>query len=161
MLATHKLAFRKERSMKRNAFTLVELLICVAIIAILGGILFGAIGGCSKDPATGKSYYDVENTGVYRCVKTYTKSGGDDEADSKRVDLAPAGGGKNVTMECDDSYRADIDNSGELYAQFEKGKWYKVKSVGFRKTGNWNSFFPLVKSVEEVPDPTKKKTKER
>ncbi len=135
--------------MKRNrsGLKLVELLVCVAVIGILVALSFTVIG-CNRND------YSIKNTGVFRCVKAYPHTTGteDSTSTSKRVDLKPAKGGATVTMECNDSRRADIWNSAQLYAQFEKGKWYKVTYLGTRKTGRY-SYFPLVSAVEEVPDP--------
>ena len=38
--------------MKKNGFTLVELLVIVAIVAILGAMVFGLSGGCSVSDGT-------------------------------------------------------------------------------------------------------------
>ena len=137
--------------MKRNAFTLIELLVCVGIITILGLAIVGGVKGCGGTGPTGKSYYKTQTTAVFRCVDSYTAVS--DESTSKRVVLKPADGGENQTMTCDDDFRAGISNSATIYAQFEKDKWYSVTYIGFRKEG-WYSYFPLVKSVEGVPDPT-------
>lgn len=37
--------------MRRNGFTLIELLVVISIIAILGGIIFGAVGSCKQNAA--------------------------------------------------------------------------------------------------------------
>ena len=137
--------------MKRNAFTLIELLIVVAILGILIAIGVGGCGGCSKGP-DGKSFYKSENTDVFRCVKTYTANVGENST-SKRVDLEREGGGQIETMICDDGFRSGIHNSATLYAQFQADKWYEVTSIGFRKEG-YISYFPMVKAVREVEDPT-------
>ena len=139
--------------MKRYAFTLVELLIVVAILGIVLALIVGAIGrGCSKDPDSGESYYDTQNTAVFQCVKTYTMNV-DEDTTSKRVDLRPADGGQITTMCCDDDYWAGIRNSATLYAQFEPDKWYTVTYIGFRKEG-YIARFPLVKAVSPAEDPT-------
>ncbi len=150
----------------RTGFTLIELLVCVGIVVILAALIIGAVGGVGfyKDPATGKSFYNVTNTANYRCVKTYTMTsggGGDSSAStSKRVDLKEIRDGQEVgivqTFTVDDDYRADVYDSGTLYGQFEPNKFYSVTSIGFRREG-WNGFFPLVKSVSVIPDPTVKK----
>jgi prepilin-type N-terminal cleavage/methylation domain-containing protein len=138
---------------RRQAFTLVELLIVVAILVILVVMIAGGVGlFFAKDPATGKSYYNTTGTGVYQCVKTYTVADGESTT-SKRVDLRSSDGGSVETMACDDDFRGGIHNSASTYAQFEDGRWYNVSYIGFRKEG-WHSFFPLVTSVSTADDPT-------
>jgi prepilin-type N-terminal cleavage/methylation domain-containing protein len=145
--------------MNRKGFTLIELLIVIAILGILAALICGGLGaGCSaKDPVTGQKYYDMEDTGVFQCVKAYPfTSGGSGDTSattSKRVDLRPAEGGITQTMLCDDDWWADIRNSATLYAQFEERKWYSVTYIGFRREGYW-SRFPTVKAVSVAEDPT-------
>ena len=139
----------------RRGFTLIELILVIFIIVVMILVCAGIFGGgCrifdAKDPVTGTGYYDLQNTGVFQCVKSY-ETGGD--SSSKRVDLKPAEGGNNVTMCCDDSWRAGVNNSASIYAQFENEKWYSVTYIGFRREG-WNSRFPLVVSVAVAEDPT-------
>lgn len=138
----------------KKAFTLVELLLVIAVISVLLVIAVGGcgalVGGCSKGP-DGKSFYKSENTDVFRCVKTYTVNVGESET-SKRVDV-DRGSGQIETMICDDGFRSGIHNSATLYAQFQADKWYEVTSIGFRKEG-YISYFPMVKAVREVEDPT-------
>lgn len=135
--------------MRRSGMTLIEVLVIVAILAILVALCFAAGGGC-------QSYSkDTQKTGTYVCVKTYTVASGESST-SKRVDLRPIEGGNAVTFECDDSWRADVYNSATLYAQFEAGKTYTVTTVGRRREGHF-ALFPLVTSVSELklPDPKK------
>lgn len=141
--------------MMRKGFTLVELLIVLMIFAIFVLIVAGLIYSISGSVG----YHAVGDTGIYRCVKTYTSQSGDREqiVTNKRVDLKEIQDGNEIgsvqTFNCDDNFFAGVRNSGTLYAQFEPGKFYKVTSVGYRREG-WYSLFPLVKSVEEIPDPT-------
>jgi len=141
--------------MHRKGFTLVELLVVIAILFILGALLFGAFfKGCAITGPNGENYYDTTNTGVFRCVKTYTHVSGGGETStttSKRIDLKPKQGGPVVTMECNDDWNADIRNSATLFAQFEAGNWYEVTYIGFRD--EYWSYFPLVKSVRQVDAP--------
>lgn len=97
------------------------------------------------------SYYATKTEGIYRCTKTYTytQGSGENQSTSKRVDLKPVEGGSAVTAVCDDSMLAGVWNSATLYAQFEAGKWYRVKMTGTRREG-WYSYFPIVTAVEEV-----------
>ena len=134
--------------MTKKGFTLVELLVVIAILGILAALLLPMVGGCGAM----KGYYSQHNTGVYRCVKTYTVPIGEGDF-SKRVDLEPQSGGPVETMTCDDDFPAGISNSATIYGQFEAGNWYSVESIGYRQEG-WISYFPLVKTVNKVPDPT-------
>lgn len=129
--------------MSRKAFTLIELLIVIAIIVILGILIFGGTGGCSNS--------NIKTTGVFQCVKTYTVNIND--ATSKRVDLRPQNGGSVQTMVCDDNAYCGIYASATVYAQFEAGKWYSVESTGERNEA-W-SRFPYITSVSSIPDPNK------
>jgi prepilin-type N-terminal cleavage/methylation domain-containing protein len=61
-------AFRLSR--KRAAFTLIELLIVVAIIAILAGLSFGALQGALKSSKRAQARNDVNQ--VASAVKAYT-----------------------------------------------------------------------------------------
>lgn len=130
----------------RKGFTLVELLVVLAILGILLGLVTASMGGCR-----GATYYTQTNSGVYQCVKTYTVNAGEN-ATSKRVDLRPKDGGTVQTFTVDDNFYVGVRNSATLYAQFEPGRWYTVDTVGSRQEGYY-SFFPAVKSVMEVPDP--------
>jgi len=138
--------------MKRG-FTLIELLVVITIIAILVSILVSTLQGCVGDPITGKNFYSIEKTEIFRCVKTYTSVSGSGESaakTSKRVDLKPASGGMVITMECNDDFWAGVNNSATVFAQFENGRWYEVDYVGFRRESSWRSRFPLIKSAYEV-----------
>lgn len=134
--------------MKRSAFTLVELLIVVAIVGVLLMLIVPLVGGIRG--CTG-GYYSKEETANYRCVKTYTVQVGEDTS-SKRVDLEPENGGAIITMACDDDFAAGISNSATLYAQFEADRWYRVHSIGYRQEG-WYALFPVVKSVTKIANP--------
>lgn len=127
----------------RNGLTLIELIVVVAILAILCGVLFVGLGGTN--------YYRQANSGTYECVKTYTYTSGSSDSAStqKRVDLRPVGGGPVETVICDDSVWAGVSNSATLYAQFEAGKTYDVTTVGYRREG-FVSVFPTVTSVRQV-----------
>ena len=130
--------------MDRRAFTLVELLVIIAIIGILAVMICGGVGGCNS------GYYKQSQTGVYQCVKTYTVAAGKNKS-TKRVDLRSANGSIE-TMCVDDDAWAGQYNSATIYAQFEQGKWFSVSSIGFRREGVF-ALFPLVTSASQVPDP--------
>lgn len=149
--------------MKRQGFTIIELLVVLAIVAIMVALIVGGLGLVfHKDPVTGKKYFDLTNTKVYRCVKTYTVTSGDDDSTStsKRVDLKEIQNGTEVgivqTFSVDDNYWADVSNSATLFGQFESGKYYSVTTIGYRKEG-YGGFFPLVQSVLETSDPVVKR----
>lgn len=128
--------------MRRSGITLIEVLVIVAIIAILLGLCLAAGGGC-------QSYSkDTQKTSTYVCVKTYTVVVAENKS-SKRVDLRPIEGGSVETFECDDSWIAGVSNSATLYAQFEAGKTYTVTTVGRRREGVF-ALFPLVTAVTEL-----------
>lgn len=135
----------------RRGFTVVELIIVVFIVAILALLIFGGVGGCS---ATGKSFYNVKDSGDYEVIKTYTFV--ENDQTSKRVDLRPVDGkgrpwGPAITVVCDDDWMAGVSNSATLYSQFQAGKIYKVSTVGFRREG-WYACFPIVVSVVLMDD---------
>lgn len=133
----------------KKAFTLVELLVIIAIIGVLIGLILPLFGPMSSNPETGLSYYDTNATNQYRCVDKYVVAIGE-RSSSKRVVLdALDDDGPNVVMLCDDDYRASIRNSDNIYAQFEKEQLYNVSFVGFHKEGV-NPYFPTVKSVTKI-----------
>jgi prepilin-type N-terminal cleavage/methylation domain-containing protein len=139
---------RRRKMRSRRGYTLVELVVTIAILVVLAALLSTSLGGCN-----GSGYYKQTGTNVYKCVKTYTMtSGGETTSTSKRVDLKPKGGGMVETMKCDDDGWIGIYNSATIYAQFEAGKWYSVSYTGYRDERF--SIFPVVTSVSEVPDPT-------
>ena len=128
----------------RKAFTLVELLVMLAIIGIVAALVLGLVNGWG--------HYDTKTQGIYRCVKTYVLNTGVNQS-SKRVDLQPQNNGPVQVFRVDNDWKADVSNSATLYAQFEVNKWYSVSSVGHLDESV--GLFPLVTSVHEVPDPTK------
>ena len=133
--------------MTRKGFTLIELVVVLAIILILAALMFGGSGGCAS------GYYKQKSTGVYQCVKTYTVNKSETQT-HKRVDLRSQNGGAVETFVCDDDVWAGVTNSATLYAQFEPGKWYSVSSVGYRQEGIY-ALFPQIVSVSSAQDPTK------
>ena len=132
--------------MKRKAVTIIEVVVCIAILLIFCSLVFGR-AGCT-------GYYEKTGTGVYQCVKTYTvvDGGGDSTKTHKRVDLRPQNGGLVETMNVDDDFMMGQYNSATIYAQLEQGKWYSVDYTGYRREGVF-SFFPNVTKVTPVPDP--------
>lgn len=139
--------------MNRKAFTLIELLIAIAIIAVLIAMIFPIFKGKTGNQA------GVSQTGVYQCIKTYVvNTGGEYDAGVetfKRVDLR-AQDGSIDTMECNDDYWQSITDSDLRYSQFESGKWYSITSIGIRKHGA-DPFFPNITEVHRVPDPSAEK----
>ena len=141
--------------MKRKGFTLVELLVIVAILVIVAALFAGVVGGCSMISG---GYYDVQKSGTYICNKTYTytpqKSEGSAET-QKRIDVQevdPATGtpiGIVQTFSVNDDYMAGINNSATLFAQFQVRQVYKIDTIGTRREGFY-SYFPLVKSVTKI-----------
>lgn len=93
--------------------------------------------------------YQEIHTGVFRCVKTYTVTTGSGKyiETSKRVDLKPESGATE-TMRCDDALTLGQFNSGNLYANFEAGKWYRITARGPRN--NLMSMFPNITEAVEI-----------
>lgn len=133
--------------LRRGRITVVEIVVVLAIIGILVVLMLG-VKGCRSDPVSGQRFYDLERQGMFRCVRTYT-FGHDRYSFTKRVVLAPEGGGNNITMSVDDDMLAGISNSNVLYGQFEEGQWYAVTFVGFES----NDCLPLVKQAVRMDAP--------
>lgn len=125
----------------KKAFTIIELVICLAITVIAMTMIVSGLGGCS--------YYKQSQNANYQCIKTYTLKS------TKRVDLKSENG-MITTMRVDDNAIAGVYNSDTIYAQFQSEKWYNVSSVGYREEGI-NSKFPLIISAMEISDPTVKR----
>lgn len=134
--------------MKKQGFTLVELLIILAIICILSIIICSGVGGCR----TMNGYYGVKGSGTYQCIKTYvmTRGSDGDTQTEKRVDLKPANGDQIETFVCDDNLWLGIYNSATIYGQFEPGKWYNIQFTGYRKEGYILHWFPTITSVSRI-----------
>ena len=129
---------------RKGKFTLIELLIVVSILVILGSLI-----GVGWNGFTG--YYNQTQNGKFHCVKTYTVTkGGDSPHTEKRVDLRPLEGGSVETFICADNWRLGVSNSATIYGQFEPGRAYYVRSVGFRREG-WYAAFPTVVEVKDIP----------
>lgn len=135
---------------QRLGFTVVELLICIAIFAAFVAIVCGSVGGCSP---TGKSWGNNVEKFTARCTDKYTYANGTADAPhtSKRVDLRLKDGGV-LTITCDDDYFRGISNSATLYSEFEENKWYEITTIGWRREG-WMNTFPNCKQVRSVPEP--------
>lgn len=137
----------KETQMNRKAVTLIELLIVIAIIAIMAAIIFPLFKTTNSGNNT--------QTGVYQCIKTYVVNTGGQNNTSietfKRVDLR-AQDGSIDTMECNDDFWQDVIDSDYRYSQFESGKWYSITSIGIRQRGSY-PLFPNITDVQRVPDP--------
>ena len=125
----------------KKAFTIIELVICLAITVIAMTMIVSGLGGCS--------YYKQSQNANYQCIKTYTLKS------TKRVDLKSENG-MITTMRVDDNAIAGVYNSDTIYAQFQSEKWYNVSSVGYREEGITPKF-PLIISAVEISDPTVKR----
>jgi prepilin-type N-terminal cleavage/methylation domain-containing protein len=130
----------------RSAFTIVELLVVLSVIAIMIALIYSAIRDNSG--STQQNQNQITNVGIYQCVKTYIVVERSDS--SKRIDLRSKNGSID-TMKCDDNPWTNQLDSDSVFAQFENGKWFSVKSTGVRTKGR-NPDFPNVIEVEPVEE---------
>ncbi len=126
--------------MHKKGFTLVELIIVIAIIAIL---LTMVIGGCRVTTTAFDETFKAELVRKYEVVK--------DDNTIYRVDVRRPNQKEVETMENHDNWWRGKKNTATLYANLAEGKCYVWHTSGSRS--EWMSWFPNVLSAEETNCP--------
>lgn len=125
-----------------RAFTIIELLVVIMILAILAAIVLGGIGGCSRqNPSAGNGY------GVSRAFITVQEKWvkRDGSADRYLISTQELG----VMMSEQDPWKGKMESS-DTYARLQPGRTYEVEWTGWRNT--WGKQYPnILKVLREVP----------
>ena len=124
----------------RRAFTLVELMVVVAIIALVASILLGRGCGCGGEGG-GISAAWSESTAIIKVSDKYTTDG------TRYVDA------EDETFQVLDSALFDGHwNAADVYRDLKKGGIYSVQCRGFRD-GKWSQFRNIIEIVEVIKPP--------
>ncbi len=111
-----------------EAFTLIETLVVIAVLAIIGGVIFGGCGCLCRTADIAITLDDDEDT-------KYTLRGSDGGGTQYRINATTDEGIEVFVIH--DSWGQR--NSADLYRQLKRGKTYDVKVRGFRS--GWMSRF--------------------
>lgn len=149
--------------MKRKAFTLIELMVVVAMIAILAGVIGGGVAKARARAKIARAETEVnEMTNAIRAYENYVDTGLEEKSDEEATESGLAfilGGGKDRNgKEVPVLYNAHITGTKILDPW---GKAYRVRIRALSEGGQQDDVASALSSGVYIPNRYRRNRKDR